>query len=64
MDEKSLLRDKNLYVIFGVTLIAVMGVSSITPAFPKISKELGINQHQAGYLISVFTFPGVVLLCP
>ncbi len=59
--EKQLLKDRNLYVIFSITLMAVMGVSSITPAFPKISEELNITKSQVGYLISVFTLPGIVL---
>jgi MFS family permease len=41
--------------------MAVLGVASITPAFPKIEKELGISAQQAGYLITVFTLPGVFL---
>lgn len=60
-DKKPLLKDRNLYIIFSVTLMAVMGVSSITPAFPKISRELDISSNQVGYLISVFTLPGIVL---
>ena len=59
--EKSLLQDRNLYIIFSITLIGVMGVSSITPAFPKIAGEFGITKHQVGYLISVFTLPGIFL---
>ncbi len=38
-----------------------MAVSSITPAFPKIAVEFGITKQQVGYLISVFTLPGVFL---
>lgn len=38
-----------------------MGVSSITPAFPKISQELGIKPEQVAMLITFFTFPGVIL---
>lgn len=38
-----------------------MGVSSITPAFPKISRVLDISSNQVGYLISVFTLPGIIL---
>lgn len=60
-EEQPLLKDRNLYVIFSITLMAVMGVSSITPAFPKISEELNITKNQVGYLISVFTLPGIVL---
>ncbi len=41
--------------------MAVMGVSSITPAFPEISSALNITSIQTGYLISVFTLPGIFL---
>ena len=53
--------NKNLQVIFSVTLIAVLGVASITPAFPKIEKELNISEQEVGLLITVFTLPGVIL---
>ncbi|MBN1597639.1 MAG: MFS transporter [Bacteroidales bacterium] len=55
------LAGKNLQIIFGVTLFAVMGVSSITPAFPQIIKHYGLSVKQIGYLITVFTLPGIVL---
>ena len=42
-------------------MIAVLGVASITPAFPKIEKELNISEQEVGLLITVFTLPGVVL---
>jgi len=55
------LSNKNLHIIFGITLLAVMGVASITPVFPKIIRHFDINTHQVGLLITVFTLPGVVL---
>jgi len=58
---KTLYRDPNLRIIFGVTLMAVLGVSSITPAFPTIIRELAISSREIGLLITVFTFPGVIL---
>ena len=61
MAKDSLLRDKNLLVIFGVTLMAVLGVSSITPAFPTMARELGITGGQIGLLITSFTLPGAIL---
>jgi MFS family permease len=61
MDTQRLLKDRRLYVIFGVTLIAVMGVASITPALPKITNHFNLNQTQIALLISVFTFPGIIL---
>jgi len=41
--------------------MAVLGVSSITPAFPKIVNELGISPRSVGLLITVFTLPGIFL---
>lgn len=60
--EKSpLLKDKNLYVIFGVTLVSVMGVSSIAPALPSIARTLSVSVDQIGLLITFYTLPGIVL---
>lgn len=44
-----------------VTLMAVMGVASITPAFPSIIKHFGLSPTQVTLLITVFTLPGVFL---
>lgn len=61
MTSNKLLKDRELYVIFSITLIAVMGVASIIPALPKISETLGLTKTQIGLLISAFTFPGIFL---
>ena len=58
---KSLLHDRNLHIIFLITLMAVLGVSSITPAFPKIAAQLDIPKKSIGLLIITFTLPGVFL---
>jgi ACDE family multidrug resistance protein len=58
---KKLWRDRNLLIIFGVTLMAVMGVSSITPAFPQMMKHFNVSEGQIGLLITFFTLPGVFL---
>lgn len=55
------LRDGSLHIIFGVTLMAVLGVSSITPAFPLIMEELKISPQSIGMLITVFTLPGILM---
>jgi len=57
-----LLQDKNLQIIFGVTVMAVLGIFSITPAFPKMVVALGISPAKIGLLISVFTVPGIFLM--
>ena len=59
--QRPLYLDLNLQLIFGVTLSAVMGVSSITPVFPAMARELDIPVHSVGLLITVFTLPGIFL---
>jgi MFS family permease len=44
--------------------MSVMGVSSISPAFPKIVQELAIPDESVGLLITAFTIPGVLLTLP
>ena len=56
-----LYRDRNLHVVFSITLIAVLAVSSITPAFPQIVRELQVSPGRIGWLISAFTVPGIFL---
>lgn len=57
----SVLFNTNLQIIFTVTLVAVMGVSSITPAFPTIARELNLTSKEVNLLIVVFTIPGIFL---
>lgn len=52
---------KNIAVIFLITLMGVMGVASITPAFPSIIEHFNITPSQVTLLITVFTFPGIFL---
>src|SRR4030042_2346750 len=56
-----LLSNRTLQIIVSVTLLAVMGVASLTPVFPKIISEFGISAQQVGLLITVFTLPGIIL---
>ncbi len=53
--------DPNLHVVFAVTLMAIMGVANITPAFPRIARDLGVTSKQVALLITYFTLPGVIL---
>jgi len=61
LEESSIRADRNLLTIFGVTLIAVLGVASIAPALPTIARELDVSAQRVGLLITVFTFPGALL---
>ncbi|BBD06755.1 MFS transporter [Desulfovibrio ferrophilus] len=53
--------DRNLHILFGVTLIVVMGVSSIAPAFPPIMEAFGLTATKVAWLVTAFTLPGVFL---
>jgi len=53
--------DRNLQIIFAVTLMAVLGVSSISPALPVMARALGVSSSAIGLLITAFTLPGVLL---
>ena len=57
----SVIRNPNLHIIFLVTLLAVLGVSSIAPALPLMVRELHVRPGQIGLLITVFTLPGMIL---
>ncbi len=57
----SVYRDRNLQIIFLVTLMAVLGVASITPVFPIIARQLHISTQSIGLLVTVFTLPGIFL---
>ncbi len=59
--QENLIKDKNLHIIFSITLIAVMGVSSVTPAFPVIKDTMNLTNHQVGLLITFFSGPGIIL---
>jgi len=60
-DNRPVYLNKNLRIIFGVTLLSVLGVSSIIPMFPLIVKQLHLSVQSVGMLITVFTLPGVLL---
>ena len=41
--------------------MAVLGVTSVSPALPSIREALGLTNGQVGLLITAFTLPGIVL---
>ncbi len=60
-NQNNLYQDRNLLIIFGVSLIAILGVASVTPAFPKLEEALNVPPQNIGLLVTVFTFPTVIL---
>lgn len=53
--------DTNFQIICAVSLIAVLGVASVTPTFPKLALALNVDPKNLGLLVTAFTFPTVIL---
>ncbi|MBD1903640.1 MFS transporter [Trichocoleus sp. DQ-A3] len=60
-NQTRLYQDKNLLIIFTVSLITFLVLASIPPAFPKIIQALNVPPQKIGLLISVFSFPSLAL---
>lgn len=58
---RPLLRDRNLQLIFCVTLLSIMSVMSLLPALPMMIRDLGIPAHSIGWMITAFSLPGIVM---
>ncbi|MEW5773709.1 MAG: MFS transporter [Thermodesulfobacteriota bacterium] len=58
---RSLLADRNLWLAFGVTLMVVMGVSSVAPVLPELLKVFGLGPAGPALVVTAFTLPGVFL---
>ena len=50
-----------MHVVWGITLMAVLGIASVTPPFPEAAQAFGVSRGQVGLLIMVFSVPGVLL---
>lgn len=59
MSTRALLLNRNMQIIFAVTLSATMGVSLISPILPKLVDVFGIRKEEVIMLITAFTLPGV-----
>ncbi|MES9995950.1 MFS transporter [Desulfovibrio aminophilus] len=58
---RPLYRDRNLQLVFGVTLTAIMGVAGLMPALPVMIRDLSIPAPSIGWVITAFTLPGVIM---
>lgn len=61
MKNDNVLLNRNLHIIFCVTMIAVMEVSIISPVLPTIAASLHLASKQANLMIVFFTMPGIFL---
>ncbi|OUL22689.1 MFS transporter [Nostoc sp. RF31YmG] len=58
---KPVYQELNFQIICAICLVAVLGVSSVTPVFPTLAKALNINPKSLGLLVTVFTLPSLIL---
>lgn len=58
---KKLCLDKNFLIISSISILVVMGVASVIPVFPMMTKALGTGGTHVGLVITAFTIPGVLL---
>lgn len=58
---RRLYSERRLQIIFGVTLMGVMGVSLISPVFPSMIDHFGISKQQVGLVVTAYTLPGVIV---
>ena len=54
---KLALRDRNLQIVIGITLMAILGSSSIGPVLPTMADALNIPHEQIGLVITAFVVP-------
>lgn len=59
--KQNLFQDPNLLIVFVVSLIAILGVASVTPTFPSLRAALDVPVENIGLLITVFTLPTLIL---
>jgi MFS family permease len=58
---RSLIGNRNLQIVLALTTTSMLGVGSLSPAFPEIMRDFHLDTHQVGLLITVYTAPGIVL---
>jgi len=60
LTNRQLFADKNLKLIFSITLAGTMGVSLITPVLPSIIDAFNITKSQVSWVIIAYTLPGLL----
>ncbi len=58
---KDPLHDRNLYMVFIMTLFASMDIASMAPASRKMMSFFSISEKEVGWLNASFTLPGLLL---
>ena len=61
-NSKSIFNDANLYIIFSMTAMAIVGAFSIAPALPRIAEDLAVSKSKISLIMTIFTLPGIFLM--
>ena len=59
--KKHLFFDKNLIIVFLISMAAVAGITSITPVIPLIREHFNVPDNRIGLVVSTIAFPGILL---
>jgi len=57
MAETRVYRDRNFQIVCGASLMGMMMVAMVVPAFPTMVEAFGVSEQSIGLLISVYTLP-------
>ena len=57
LSNKNPLHDRNLYIIIGITLIAIMGGPTIAPILPDLAKVFDVSIEEIQLVMTVFFLP-------
>ena len=56
----TVLRDPGVWLLFGVTVVAVGNVSSVAPSFPLLVEALGVSRVEVGWVVTAYALPGIL----
>lgn len=56
----ALVGDGNFRILMAVTFLAVMGVSSVTPALPTMMEALAVHPADIGWVVTAFALGGAI----
>ena len=53
----NIVRDKNLYIIIGVTLISIMGGQTVAPILPGLTEVFNVSTREIELVMTLFVLP-------
>lgn len=52
--------NRNIIFIFSISIMAILGIVSVTPSLPYIASDLNITKDKIGLVVSLFAMPGII----